>query len=324
MHAKRSTPPATSPPGRLRRLTRSLRAWFDAGRLGAAPEASESQRVEWVRILPFVVLHGGCLGVLWVGWSPVALGVAGGLYLLRMFALTAFYHRYFSHRAFKTSRPLQFVFALLGNSAVQRGPLWWAAHHRKHHRHADEPQDVHSPHVHSFLWSHMGWVTSRANFATDAKQVPDLVKFPELRFLDRFNVIVPLLLLGGLFLLGDVLARTSPGLGTSGWQMVVWGFFISTTVLFHVSVSINSLAHRVGSRRYATRDHSRNNWWLAVLTLGEGWHNNHHHYPAAMRQGHRWWEIDPTAYLLRAMAFVGLIWDLKPVPERILSQQTRA
>ena len=310
-------------PGRLRRLARSLRRWVDAGAADApAPDAVE-QRVEWARIVPFLVLHGGCLGVLWVGWSPVAVAVAGGLYLVRMFGLTAFYHRYFSHRAFKTSRPLQLAFAVLGNTAVQRGPLWWAAHHRKHHRHADKPEDVHSPHVHSFLWSHMGWVTSSANFATDVKQVPDLARFPELRFLDRFNVMVPLLLAGGLYLLGDLLATRAPALGTSGWQMLVWGFFISTTVLFHVSVCVNSVAHRIGSRRYPTHDHSRNNWWLALLTLGEGWHNNHHHYPAAMQQGHRWWELDLTTYLLRLMALLGLIWDIKPVPARILAPQAR-
>lgn len=321
--ASKSADPVAS---RWKRLGRSLRAWVDSGRPdpdGLPPEA-EVQRVEWARILPFVLLHGGCLAVIWVGWSPVAVAVAGGLYLVRMFALTGLYHRYFSHRAFKTSRPMQLLFAILGNSAVQRGPLWWAAHHRKHHRHADEPQDVHSPVQHSFLWSHMGWVTSRANFATDVKQVPDLARFPELRFLDRFNVIVPLLLALGLYFTGDLLASTAPALGTSGWQLVVWGFFLSTTALFHVSVSINSIAHLIGRRRYETKDQSRNNWWLALLTLGEGWHNNHHHYPAAMRQGHRWWEIDVTAYVLRFLALLGLIWDLKPVPDRILAQRSRA
>jgi stearoyl-CoA desaturase (delta-9 desaturase) len=301
----------------VRELGLSLLRWVDAT-AGDPPSEQGDQKVDWLRILPFVVLHAGCLGVLWVGWSPVAVAAAVSLYFVRMFALTAFYHRYFSHRAFKTSRAAQFAFALLGNSAVQRGPLWWAAHHRKHHRHSDAgPEDVHSPEVHGLLWSHIGWITCRANFATDLRQVPDLARYPELKLLDRFNVIVPVLLAAGLFGLGAWLQASAPATGTSGAQMLVWGFFVSTTVLFHVTCSINSLAHRVGSRRYATRDESRNNWWLALLTLGEGWHNNHHHYPAAVRQGHRWWEIDVSAYLLAGLARLGLVWDLKALPERI-------
>lgn len=312
-----SPPPRRSHSARLRDVGLGLLRWVDAG--AGKPDAGQGdQRVDWPRILPFVALHGGCLGVLWVGWSPVAVGVAVGLYLLRMFALTAFYHRYFSHRAFRTSRVAQFGFAVLGNTAVQRGPLWWAAHHRQHHRHADRgPEDVHSPVVHSFLWSHMGWITCKANFATDLTRVPDLARYPELRLLDRFNVVVPVLLALALYGLGERLDATAPSLGTSGVQMLVWGFFISTTVLFHVTCSINSVAHRIGRRRYETRDQSRNNWWLALLTLGEGWHNNHHHYPAAMRQGHRWWEVDVSAYMLVLLAKSRLIWGLKALPDRI-------
>ena len=307
--------PEVPAPGLWRRLGQTLRRWVDSGPAAESVAPSTGpQRVDWPRILPFVALHAGCLGALWVGWSPVAVGVAVALYAIRMFAITAFYHRYFSHRAFKTSRAAQFIFAVLGNSAVQRGPLWWAAHHRKHHRHSDEPPDVHSPRVHGFWWSHMGWITSRENFATDLKQVPDLARFPELRFLDRFNVIVPLLLAVGLYALG---AALGPAWGTSGGQMLVWGFFISTTVLFHATCTINSLAHVWGRRRYETSDDSRNNFWLALLTFGEGWHNNHHRHPAAVRQGHRWWEIDLSSYGLALLAAVGVIWDRKTLPKHV-------
>ena len=312
-------PPLVARP-RWKRLGIAVLRWVDARAGGVDPDAAQDQRVDWPRILPFVVLHVACLGVFFVGWSPVAVGVALGLYALRMFSITAFYHRYFSHRAFKTSRAGQLAFALLGNSAVQRGPLWWAAHHRKHHRHSDQAPDVHSPHVHGFLWSHMGWITSRANFHTDLAQVPDLARYPELRFLDRFNVLVPVLLAVGCYGLG---AALGDAYGTSGMQMVVWGFFLSTTALFHASCSINSVAHRVGSRRYETGDDSRNNWWLALLTFGEGWHNNHHRYPAAVRQGHRWWEVDLSSYGLALLARLGLIWDLNKLPRHVQEGRLR-
>lgn len=307
-------PRATGGPGR--RLLGLLRRWVDGDAGDAAADLSAPLAVEWPRILPFVVLHLGCLGVLLVGTSPVAVGVAVGLYAGRMFGLTAFYHRYFSHRAFKTSRFWQFCFAVWGNTAVQRGPLWWAAHHRRHHRYSDQAEDAHSPVVHGFLWSHIGWVTARRNFPTHRDAVPDLVRFPELRFLDRFCVLVPLLFAAGTYGLGAALARLAPGLSTSGPQMLVWGFFISTTVLLHGTFTINSLAHRWGSRRYDTHDDSRNNPVLALLTLGEGWHNNHHHAPGAVRQGHRWWEVDLTWYGLLLLERLGIVRDLNPLPRR--------
>lgn len=290
-----------------------LRRWIDTT-AGGRDTDPEDPRLDWMRAIPFIGLHLACLAVIWVGWSPVALLVAGGLYVARMFALTAFYHRYFSHRAYKTHRFTQFLFALLANTAVQRGPLWWAAHHRHHHRHSDQPGDVHSPVQHGFLHSHLGWFLTRGGFQTRIDQVPDLAGFPELRWLDRFNNLVPMALAAATFALGAWLERSHPELGTNGPQMLVWGFFASTVLLFHVSVTINSLAHRFGRRRYETSDNSRNNPWLALATLGEGWHNNHHRFPGAARQGHRWWELDPTWYGLKLLAWAGLIWDLKPVP----------
>jgi len=303
-----------------KKITTTLMRWLDseAGSEQLAAEGAQ-KKVDWLRILPFALLHLGCLGVWWVGWSPVALWTAVVLYLVRMFAITGFYHRYFSHKAFRMGRGWQFVFAVLGNAAVQRGPLWWAGHHRHHHRYVDTEQDPHSPSQHGFWWSHIGWLTSRANFATPYRYVTEWARFPELVWLNRFDTLVPLLLAAGLYLAGALLDWTAPGLGTSGPQMVVWGFFISTVVLFHATCTINSLDHMFGSRRFDTPDTSRNNALLALVTLGEGWHNNHHHYAVSARQGFRWWEIDITYLLLKLMAWVGIVRDLRPLPERLRS-----
>lgn len=275
---------------------------------------NQPERFEWKRALPFIFLHVGCLGVIWTGWSWTAVAVAVVLYVVRMFAVTGFYHRYFCHRAFKASRPMQFLFALIGLTAVQRGPLWWAAVHRHHHQHSDEEHDVHSPTWKGFLWSHVGWLTSSRNFPTDYRLVRDLAKFPELVFLNRFDLIGPLLLVVILYCLGGILAALAPGLGTNGWQLVVWGFFISTVFLFHATCAVNSFAHTLGTSRYDTGDESRNSLLLALITLGEGWHNNHHRHQGAARQGFFWWEIDITYYVLVCLAAVGAIRDLRPVP----------
>ena len=164
----------------------------------------------------------------------------------------------------------------------------------------------------------MGWITCRKNFPTRLKEVPDLAKFPELCFLDRFDNLVPLVLALSLFTLGATLNTFAPELGTSGMQMLVWGFFVSTIILFHCTSTINSLAHKIGRKRFDTSDESRNSFVLALITLGEGWHNNHHHFPAAVRQGFYWWEIDITYYLLRLLSWTGLIWELTPVPKAAL------
>ncbi|HEY5103295.1 MAG TPA: acyl-CoA desaturase, partial [Steroidobacteraceae bacterium] len=279
--------------------------------------------VEWGRIVPFALMHIACLGVIWVGVSFVAVAVGTFLYFLRMFAVTGFYHRYFAHRSFKTSRIGQFVFAVLGASAVQRGPIWWAAHHRHHHAHSDKDSDVHSPTRRGFIWSHMGWFLSKRYFVADMSQVRDLSRFPELRLLDRFDILVPVGLAVAVFVLGIVLEHVAPNLGTTRWQMLIWGFFVSTVVCYHATYSINSFAHRFGSQRFDTGDDSRNNLWLALLTLGEGWHNNHHRYPASARQGFFWWEIDITYYLLRGLAGLGIVSDLRPVPLKIRTMKAR-
>ena len=300
----------------------TIRQLFDSDYFpeGADAVREKPNRFEFRRCLPFVVTHLGCLGVIWVGWSWTAVAVAAALYLVRMFAITAFYHRYFSHRTFQTSRPVQFLFAVLGNCAVQRGALWWASVHRHHHKHSDHEEDVHSPGLSGFWWAHIGWMTSSKNFPTDYRAVRDLAKYPELVFLNRFDLVVPAILGASLFGLGEVLHHFAPGLGTSGGQLFIWGFFISTVLLLHGTLFINSLAHVFGSRRFDTGDDSRNSLALALVTLGEGWHNNHHRYMAAARQGFYWWEIDVTFYLLKMLSWTGLIWDLRTVPQTIYAE----
>lgn len=296
--------------------------WLDSDyRREGLPDPSElPQKVNWQRTLPFIFLHLGCLAVFWVGISPVAVVAAVVLYLVRMFAITGFYHRYFSHRTFKTSRAMQFIFAVIGNSSMQRGPLWWAATHRHHHKHSDHEEDVHSPVVSGFLWSHIGWLTSMKNFPTSYKSIPDLSKFPELVFLNRYDQTVPFAY--GLLMLaiGWALETFFPALGVTIGQFFIWTFFISTTVLLHGTLFINSLAHVWGRRRYNTDDDSRNSWLLTLITLGEGWHNNHHRYPHSVRQGFRWWEMDITYYGLKLLSLSGLIWDLRPVPKAVIEE----
>jgi len=299
-------------------MLKKLIKWFDNSKveIDTSPETASVNwsQIDWVRVIPFVLLHLACLGVIWVGFSWFAVIFASLLYLVRMFAITGFYHRYFSHKTYRTSRLFQFVLAVFGASAVQRGPLWWASHHRHHHVNSDEVGDSHSPFQHGFLWSHLGWFLSDKNFVTNTQRVKDLNKFVELRWLDRFDVIVPILLAFGIYCLGAWLESSFPVLNTSGPQLLIWGFVISTVVLYHATFTVNSLAHIWGNRRYATSDRSRNNAWIAIFTLGEGWHNNHHHYPGSARQGFYWWEVDLTYYGLKLLAACGLIWDIRTVP----------
>jgi stearoyl-CoA desaturase (delta-9 desaturase) len=298
------------------KVVASFLQWFDADYHDPAVTAKigDIDRVNWLRCLPFVLLHLGCLGVLLVGWSWTAVFAAVGFYLLRMFAITGIYHRYFSHRTFKTSRAVQLGFAVIGAASAQRGPLWWAANHREHHRNSDLPSDPHSPVRYGFLRSHAGWFMCTRYYATQYNRIQDFARFPELVWLNRFDKAIPALLGLGLYLCGKTLAYFAPGLGVTGLQLFVWGFVISTTVLFHATASINSVAHIIGSKRYDTGDESRNNFLLALITLGEGWHNNHHKHMGCTRQGFFWWEVDITYYVLKLLSWTGLIWDLKPVP----------
>jgi stearoyl-CoA desaturase (delta-9 desaturase) len=262
-------------------------------------------RISVLRSLPFVAVHLACLAALWVGfrWSWLVLCVA--LFYVRMFFMTGGYHRYFSHRSFKTSRAFQFVMALGGTMSAQKGVLWWAAHHRHHHRYSDTEEDLHSPTLFGFWWSHVGWILSDRYNKTQVDEIRDFCKFPELRWLNQYHLVPPVALAVTLFLVG-------------GWGALAWGFFVSTVILWHATFVINSLSHIYGSRRYATEDTSKNNAFLALITMGEGWHNNHHHYMASCRQGFFWWEVDFTYYILKVLSWFRIVWDLRQPPRHVL------
>lgn len=276
-----------------------------------------SQRWDWKEGLPLLFMHLACLAVFWTGVSRAAVAACVAMYAVRVFALTGGYHRYFSHNAFKTSRAFQFVLALLGATAAQRGPLWWASHHRHHHRMADTEDDIHSPARKGFFWAHLGWLLVPEYSRTRYDLIEDFAKYPELRFLDRHPFVAPAALVLFLYIVGEWL---KPLGGSTGPRFVVWGFFISTVLVYHVTFCINSLMHMAGSRRYATPDTSRNNAVLALLSMGEGWHNNHHRYAVAARQGFFWWEVDLTYYALRGLAALGVVWDLREPPAKVYEE----
>jgi stearoyl-CoA desaturase (delta-9 desaturase) len=256
----------------------------------------------------FALVHITAIACAIKFWSWRGAALAVGVYFVRMIVVTLAYHRYFSHRAFKTSRVFQFLLALGAQSAGQKGVIWWASHHRWHHKHSDTPRDIHSALRRGFWYSHVGWILRSEWNGTDETLVKDLVRFPELRFLNRPGIeIAPMVVLALAFLI------------LGGAHGFVWGFLVSSVMLWHGSFSVNSLAHLVGRRRYKTTDDSRNSWWLALATTGEGWHNNHHHYASAARQGFRWWEIDVTYYVLCVLARVGIVWDLRQPSAAVLA-----
>jgi len=279
--------------------------------LGSSPPRRSPSRAvlpNCLKAAPFIVLHLALLAVFFVPVEPGALVLCAVTYYLRMFGITAGYHRYFAHRAYKASRAFQFVLAWLGCSTMQKGPLWWAGHHRGHHRHSDTPDDPHSPHETTFWWSHVGWIMSEEHTHTPWEAIQDWSCYPELRWLDRWHWIPGLVLGLACYLIG-------------GWSGLVWGFVVSTILVYHATFSINSLSHLFGKRRYATDDDSRNNFLLALITLGEGWHNNHHHYQSSANQGFFWWEIDISYYTLRLLRCAGLVWDLRQPGAKALAHR---
>jgi stearoyl-CoA desaturase (delta-9 desaturase) len=260
--------------------------------------------------VPFVLVHLTCFAAIWTGITWQALVLCIALYWLRIFGIGAGYHRYFSHRSYATSRAFQFVLAVLSQSTTQKSVLWWTAKHRHHHLHSDTEVDVHSPRHRGFFYSHVGWIFSRRNDATDLIKVADFARYPELMWLHRLELLPALVLAVICFLI-------------AGWPGLVVGFFWSTVLVYHATFSINSLAHVHGKKRYVTGDDSRNNWFLAIFTMGEGWHNNHHACQSSVRQGFRWWEYDPTFYILKLLSFTGLVWDLKSPPPALVRNEQR-
>lgn len=251
----------------------------------------------WIRRVPFLLVHLSPIALIWSGFRPRDLALCVALYFIRMFFVTAGYHRYFSHRSFKTSRAGQFILAVGAQTSAQKGALWWAAHHRDHHRYSDQPKDPHSPKG-GFFHSHIGWILDPKNKPTMFEKVKDLSRYPELRFLNRWHWLPAVALGLSCWLWG-------------GWSALVGGFFVSTILVYHCTFFINSLTHMWGNQRYETGDTSRNNFILALVTMGEGWHNNHHHTPGRARQGERWWEIDATYEVLRVAAWLGLVSGLR-------------
>ncbi len=256
------------------------------------------------QLIPFALIHLLAIYAFFVPFQTYYFWVILSLYFGRMFFVTAGYHRYFSHRSFKLNRFFQFLLAFLAQSSGQKGVLWWAAHHRLHHLNSDTAEDVHSPARDGFLWAHVGWILSPKYLGFDSELIGDFSKFPELLFIDRHNWVPPTILGTVIFLLG-------------GWHLFLWGFAVSTVLLYHGTFTINSLAHLWGSRRFETTDTSRNNFFLAFITMGEGWHNNHHHYKHSCRQGLRWWEIDFTYYGLLMLSWVGVVREIRPALRHI-------
>jgi stearoyl-CoA desaturase (delta-9 desaturase) len=280
--------------------------------IAAQPTAPivEHTDIMYPSAIPFVLVHLACVAALWTGVTYDALVLCFLLYWLRIFAIGAGYHRYFSHRAYRASRAFQFALAVLSQSTAQKSVLWWASKHRHHHLHSDTETDVHSPRHQGFVYSHLGWIFSRKNDAADLVKVADFARYPELMWLHKHELVPPTV----LALLSVLIA---------GWSGLVVGFFWSTVLVYHATFCINSLAHVRGRRRYVTGDDSRNNWLLALFTMGEGWHNNHHAYQSSVRQGFRWWEIDATFYLLKALSWTGLVWDLKTPPTAVRANEYR-
>lgn len=280
-------------------------------------ERAPDERVNWLGSAPFILMHLLPLGALFTGVPWVAWIVMAVLYFGRMWFITAGYHRYFAHRSYKMGRVMQFLIALGSSTAVQKGPIWWAAHHRHHHKYSDQENDIHSP-KRGFWWSHMGWILCRKYDATRTELVPDLMKYPELRWLNKYWIVPQVALIAAVFGLGLLLTGGAivPALG-----ILFVGFFLSTILLSHTTYTINSLSHVFGRRRFATSDTSRNNWMLALITGGEGWHNNHHHYQGSTRQGFRWYEIDTTYYVLWVLSKLRLVRDLRTPSERALNSR---
>ena len=281
---------------------------------------SPDLRVDYLATTQFVFLHAGCLLVFWAGISWIALVTCLGFYCLRIFAISAGYHRYFAHRSFKTGRIFQFLLALFGSLSHQKGPLWWGAHHRYHHAHSDRDDDIHSPGQRGFWWAHCGWIFSMAYRRADERSMSTFAQYRELRLLDRFYGVPPLTAAAAFFIIGFVLQHAKPELHTSGLQMLAWGFFISTVLVHHAIYSVNSIGHLFGTRRFTSSDQSRNNIFVAVLTFGDGWHNNHHFYPRSARHGFYWWEVDLTHYILKALSYLGIVWDLHTPPQKIFAK----
>lgn len=268
-------------------------AWYRAARNGLS-------------LSPLILVHLALVAVLFVPVTVVGLVVLVIATRVTALGITVGFHRYLSHHAFKTSRWFQFVLAAAGCTALQKGPLWWVVHHRQHHTHSDTEGDVHSPVVHGFWYGHCGWLFASDLLRRDHTTVRDLSRYPELVWLDRLWMLPGLLLAAACYLAG-------------GWSAVVWGYCLSTVLIFQITFAVNSVGHRWGRQRFDTGEGSRNNWALGILAMGDGWHNNHHRAPTSARHGMAWYEFDMSYQVIRLLRRVGLVWDVRQPPAAVLA-----
>ena len=279
------------------------------------------ERLSLIVSLPFLSVHIGAIYALTVSPSLFALFIVGLMYFIRMFGITAGFHRLFSHRSFKTNRLFQFFLAYSATCSAQMGPIWWASHHRHHHKYTEQIEDSHTPTLKGFFWAHVGWIMSPANSPTKEKYVEDLMKYPELRWLDKYHYFAPFSLAVFLYVLGEYMAVNYSQYNTNGMELLLWGFFVSTVFLYHATFMVNSVCHVFGHRTYDTKDGSVNNLLVAILTLGEGWHNNHHAFPNSEKQGHKWYQIDICHYILWCLSKIGIVWNIREVPDDSIKER---
>jgi stearoyl-CoA desaturase (delta-9 desaturase) len=292
---------------------------------GARMSTPSIQRTEGPRVViaRLIIGHLAVLGAFFVPVTTELLVASVLTYFLRVFAIEGVAHRYFSHRSFKTSRGFQLMLAVLMASTGQRGPIWWAMHHRRHHRYSDEPGDPHSPVLGSRFHAYLGWLVSDETLATNPDEMRDLSRYQELVWINKYHYIFPLLTLVATYLLGQYTSIF--GASQLGWSAVVWVFFVSTMAAHHVPYIVNTFAHgsRKGlfaSRAYETPDTTSNLWWFAIPSMGAAWHNNHHRYMNAARAGFRWYELDLAYLTLRVLAAARLVWDLHEVPTHVVAE----
>jgi stearoyl-CoA desaturase (delta-9 desaturase) len=276
-----------------------------AERARLAPDALFPRNIAF-----YALSHALPLGALWSGVTRASLVMCVVLYVVRIFFVTAGYHCYFAHRAFKTSRAFQLLLAVGAQASGQGSALRWAAAHQHHHTNSDRPADVHSPAQHGLYHSHFGWLCRKAYLATTERVSTRFSAFPELLWLDRYQYVPYVVLAGAM-------------LAWLGWPGFFFAYGLSTLLVFHATFTVNSLSHRFGYRTYDTADDSRNNWFVALIMLGGGWHNNHHRYPGSVRQGFRWWEVDVTYYVIRLLGALGLVWDVREPPAELTAPTSR-
>ena len=279
------------------------------------------EKLSLIVSLPFLSVHIGAIYALTISPSPFALFMVFLMYFIRMFGITAGFHRLFSHRSFKTNRAFQFFLAYAATCSAQMGPIWWASHHRHHHKYTEQIEDPHTPTLKGFFWAHVGWIMSPVNSPTKEEYVGDLMKYPELKWLDKYHYFAPFSLVILLYGLGEFMAVNYAQYNTNGMELVLWGFFVSTVLLYHATFMVNSVCHVFGHRTYDTKDGSVNNFLVAILTLGEGWHNNHHAFPNSEKQGHKWYQIDISHYILWSLSKIGVVWKIRDVPDDSIKER---